>query len=440
MSDLHQLSYHTFTRTFDTQSGEIYLSQAKKTWRRRNELLVDPEPIVLIDLARWREERGNEAIEWSNASISYFLAHHPSTRIQLPSVDWVTPLTTTSLSAAHSLGNSASVIEESISTAVHASAHLVSQGVTRTRNTLYTSSEFLAHSTLKTARFTGSMVAQSVQTTGKAAWWTLSLPLSLAKVSANVVIGTAAWSWGVGESTLHLLGSLVPSKDTLATLSRWSSHAAMSFSVALMLLFAGPVVVIQTQDLLAKATQSIPQVQLPFLAAEPLPEAIPSPEPTPTPVPEINSAEDIFSISVPELNIHSTITPNVDPGNEKEYTAALKKGIAHAAGTALPEQYDFTKTVYLFAHSTDAPWNIARYNAQFYGLKDAKPGQEITVRFWGKDYKYVIESTEIIDAKDVTHLQPQLEEERLVLQTCYPPGTTWKRLLVIARPAQNTQK
>ena len=96
--------------------------------------------------------------------------------------------------------------------------------------------------------------------------------------------------------------------------------------------------------------------------------------------------------------------------------------------------FESNKTIYLFAHSTDAPWNIARYNAQFYGLKDAKEGQEIRLRFWGEDKMYRIVRTEIVPASDTTYLQPQTEKEQLILQTCYPPGTAWKRLIVVAEP------
>ncbi len=507
MSDLHQLSYHTFTRSFDTQSGDIYLSAAKKAWRRRNELLVDPEPILLIDVAKWREERGNEAILWSESALCYQLSNHPSTQIRAPHIAWEGPLqhalqTSTSAlqktgeftydttsatlravefaaqltlttpakliskcalsgtrhltnatikgtkfagrtafrgsqSALHGVGSIASATTSLTSSAVTSTVstatstvHVVSHGTASAVNaTLHGASQFISTSTHAVV----SGITAVGDTTIGVTRLTLNLPLSLAKVSWKATTRSAAWTWGVGEATLELLGELVPTRSTLATLTRWASHLSLSFAVALMLLFAGPVVVLQTQDFLSQANFEIPHVQLPFQTQEaPLP-----PSPTPTPQPDITSAEDVFSISVPDLKIHSTITPNVDPGNEKEYSAALKKGIAHAAGSALPEQYDFTKTVYLFAHSTDAPWNIARYNAQFYALKDAKPGQEIVVRFWGKDYHYTIETTEIIDAKDVSHLQPQLDEERLVLQTCYPPGTTWKRLLVVAKPTQN---
>ncbi|MCD8484243.1 sortase [Candidatus Woesebacteria bacterium] len=37
-------------------------------------------------------------------------------------------------------------------------------------------------------------------------------------------------------------------------------------------------------------------------------------------------------------------------------------------------------------------------------------------------------------------MAPQTEREQLILQTCYPPGTTWKRLLIIAVPEAEYQE
>jgi len=112
---------------------------------------------------------------------------------------------------------------------------------------------------------------------------------------------------------------------------------------------------------------------------------------------------------------------------------ALKKGIAHALGTGLPGvKSDINRTIYLFAHSTSAPSLVAQYNAQFYLLNKMEIGDEINLTFWAKNYKYRVTEIKITDPSDVSFLTPQTDKELLVLATCTPPGTTWKRLLVIA--------
>ncbi len=219
----------------------------------------------------------------------------------------------------------------------------------------------------------------------------------------------------------------LPNKKVVAQTLDWTSRFSLAFAVALALLFAGPIAILETQSLVGRAIRNINPVEQSVTEA---------PEPTiaPDPTPNITSPKDIFSISFPDLGIESTITPNVNSADAKAYRTALKEGIAHAAGTGLPGQLDVNHTIYLFAHSTDGTWNIDRYNAQFYALKDAEPGQIITVRFWGEDFRYRITDKQIVAADDTIWLQPQFESEKLVLQTCYPPGTTWKRLLVIAEP------
>ncbi|HSA83340.1 MAG TPA: sortase, partial [Patescibacteria group bacterium] len=70
-----------------------------------------------------------------------------------------------------------------------------------------------------------------------------------------------------------------------------------------------------------------------------------------------------------------------------------------------------------------------------YLLLHMKAGDEIVVFFEGKRFEYIVSQTRVADADDITLLtQAQGGEEQLVLQTCWPPGTTWKRFYVIATP------
>jgi sortase A len=138
-----------------------------------------------------------------------------------------------------------------------------------------------------------------------------------------------------------------------------------------------------------------------------------------------------FSIVIPKINAASSIAANVDASNEKEYLEALKEGVAHAKGTYFPGQ---GKQIFLFAHSTDSPINVAKYNAVFYLLRKLEVGDELVVFFADKKYEYEVEKKITISAKDTSWFTDSGEGERLILQTCDPPGTTWKRFLVIAKP------
>lgn len=141
-----------------------------------------------------------------------------------------------------------------------------------------------------------------------------------------------------------------------------------------------------------------------------------------------------FSLNIPKIAASANVIANVDAANKDEYMAALEKGVAHARGTYFPGQ---GKTIFMFAHSTDAPWNIARYNAVFYLLRKLEIGDTINVYFADHKYIYIVDQKFVTKANDTTWLNDKGLGERLVLQTCDPPGTSWNRLIVIAKPVKN---
>ena len=136
-----------------------------------------------------------------------------------------------------------------------------------------------------------------------------------------------------------------------------------------------------------------------------------------------------FSIVIPKIAANSKILANIDASDEKIYLPALQKGVAHAAGTAFPGEGGH---IFLFAHSTDYFWNISSYNAVFYLLNKLENGDEVNLFYQGKRYLYKVIGKEIVDPTQVEYLTRKTNKEFLTLQTCWPPGTTFKRLLVFA--------
>lgn len=139
-----------------------------------------------------------------------------------------------------------------------------------------------------------------------------------------------------------------------------------------------------------------------------------------------------FSILIPRLGANAKVFPNIDPSNVNEFLPILQEGVAHAKGTVFP---GMAGNIYLFAHSTDNFWDVGRYNAIFYLLKDLKPGDDIIIFFENQRHNYVVTESKIVDPQEVSFItQAKTDKEQLILQTCWPPGTTWKRLLVFAAP------
>ena len=138
--------------------------------------------------------------------------------------------------------------------------------------------------------------------------------------------------------------------------------------------------------------------------------------------------DEEYSIYIPKISARSRVIEDVDVTNSAAYLTALKLGVAEAGGLAHPGQVG---TTYLFAHSTDSPVNFARYNAVFYLLDKLVSGDRVEISYRSQLYKYAVRSVVVLSAQDTRYLVPQKEKEQLILQTCYPPGTSWKRLVVV---------
>ena len=89
---------------------------------------------------------------------------------------------------------------------------------------------------------------------------------------------------------------------------------------------------------------------------------------------------------------------------------------------------------YIFAHSTQQGWSAVRKNAVFYLLGELKTGDEILVNYHGTSYTYQVYKQVVAPATAIEYLRfTDPNEETLILQTCWPIGTDWKRLLVFAK-------
>lgn len=139
-----------------------------------------------------------------------------------------------------------------------------------------------------------------------------------------------------------------------------------------------------------------------------------------------------YSLVIEKINANAKVIANVDPGVEKEYTAALKEGIAEAKGSTKPGE---AGNLFLFSHSTDAPWNIARYNAIFYLLRELEPGDRAIIFYQGRRYDYIVFDKTITNPSDISFLVNRYDRAVLTMQTCDPPGTTLNRLIVRAKLA-----
>lgn len=142
---------------------------------------------------------------------------------------------------------------------------------------------------------------------------------------------------------------------------------------------------------------------------------------------------DEFYLEIPKINLTSTIIPNVDSANESVYLEKLKEGVAHAKDSYFPGD---SGPIVLFSHSTDTLARIVQYNAKFYGLKDMDIGDEITVHFKGQIYTYRVTDKRIINPQELETIRQT--SAKLILTTCWPPGTDWQRVVVFSDLSSNS--
>jgi len=136
-----------------------------------------------------------------------------------------------------------------------------------------------------------------------------------------------------------------------------------------------------------------------------------------------------FSLIVPKVGINTAVIPSVNPSDPGVYLEALKKGVAHASTSYFPDE---DGTVYLFSHSTNYDWFVSDLNAVFYLLKNLTEGDLIVIYYKGKQYTYTLREKRVVKPTDVSYLIPQKGTKTLILQTCWPPGSTTERLLLFA--------
>ena len=234
-------------------------------------------------------------------------------------------------------------------------------------------------------------------------------------------------------------------------LFRFFTYFSIITGVVMMLAQFGPVLAVELGYRYDQITGTKHQVAQTVITSEGQVQIQPSLEPGASAQPqasgetqgggfgEIESNENLiqpvsteYGLVIEKINANAKIVANVDPGSEKEYTAALKEGIAEARGSTLPGE---AGNLFLFSHSTDAPWNIIRYNAIFYLLRELENGDRVIVFYKGRRFDYIVFDKTTTPPTDITFLTNRYDRPVLTLQTCDPPGTVLNRLVVRAKLA-----
>lgn len=130
-----------------------------------------------------------------------------------------------------------------------------------------------------------------------------------------------------------------------------------------------------------------------------------------------------FKVTVPRIKLEG-IRTLVDSND-------IESNLAHLPASALLGEKG---NVFISGHSgLPGPLNPSR-KAFFKNLPDMKKGDQIIVEAGGQKFEYTVEKLIIVDPKETWVINPPDETGRyLSLMTCVPPGTTLKRLVVLAK-------
>ncbi|MBI4127823.1 MAG: sortase [Parcubacteria group bacterium] len=130
-------------------------------------------------------------------------------------------------------------------------------------------------------------------------------------------------------------------------------------------------------------------------------------------------------IVIPKINV---ITPVVYEETRAEWKIqkALNQGVVHYAGTALPGEEG---NVFLVGHSSSWVGNTSPYVAIFSLIAELKENDEAFFIRDDKIYRYHYRDAVIVEPSDLSVLTPS-GTRVISLMTCWPLGTTLKRLVV----------
>ncbi len=140
------------------------------------------------------------------------------------------------------------------------------------------------------------------------------------------------------------------------------------------------------------------------------------------------------TLDIPSLKLSVPIIWTKDP---KSFDADLKNGVVHYPGTALPGEIGNS---YISGHSSNYTWAKGSYNQIFAKLGDLKQYDSFSISATDVSgqrvvYHYVITGSQIYKADDQAQFTGN-GKSVVALSTCWPIGTSSKRLVVFGELSQ----
>lgn len=144
-------------------------------------------------------------------------------------------------------------------------------------------------------------------------------------------------------------------------------------------------------------------------------------------------------IVIPKINVDAPIVfPTL--ADNKTILEAIKNGVAHYPGTALPGR---AGNAFFTGHSSYYWWSGGQYNRIFTLLDKLRANDLVYIYYEGNEYVYKIKDSIVVLPSQTEVLNPTAGAT-VSLMTCTPVGTNLKRLIVrgdlISSPPADTSK
>ncbi len=149
---------------------------------------------------------------------------------------------------------------------------------------------------------------------------------------------------------------------------------------------------------------------------------------------QVFEEEKEFRIQIPRILASSSVVADVSPFNPNQYLEVLsQEKVAHSNLSEKPGT-GAGSMIYIFAHSTQQGVNMARKNSVFYLLGELQAKDRVFVKYGENVFTYEVYDKKIVKASEIEYLNySEYDKEVLILQTCWPIGTDWKRLLIFGK-------
>lgn len=135
------------------------------------------------------------------------------------------------------------------------------------------------------------------------------------------------------------------------------------------------------------------------------------------------------NIIINDINVNAPVIYDQSTVNEGQFQLALRNGVVHYPGTALPGQQG---NVVIFGHSSGQWWAPGDYKFVFTLLDKLKIEDLIYIDYQGTRYIYRVYDSVVVKPTDLSVLN-QGSKNILTLITCTPVGSSTNRLIIRAQ-------